>query len=54
MYCKNCGAPIDSGTIVCGSCGAIPEFGKRYCPYCGSAHYDPDAILCLVCGCFML
>ena len=46
-FCKNCGAPLESGSLFCGECGAknAPEF----CSNCG-AKLNPGSKFCANCG----
>ena len=46
-YCKQCGAPLRSGSRFCANCGArnAPEF----CKNCG-AKLEPDCMFCGNCG----
>ncbi len=46
-FCKNCGAPLESGSLFCGECGAknAPEF----CTNCG-AKLEPGSKFCTNCG----
>ena len=49
MYCRNCGAQMDSKAAVCISCGVVKNNGSNYCPNCG-AKTSSDAAVCLKCG----
>ena len=46
-FCKNCGAPLEPGSLFCGECGAknAPEF----CTNCG-AKLNPGSKFCTNCG----
>lgn len=46
-FCKNCGAPLEPGSLFCGECGAknAPEF----CSNCG-AKLNPGSKFCANCG----
>ena len=46
-FCKNCGAPLEPGSLFCGECGAknAPEF----CTNCG-AKLNPGSKFCANCG----
>ncbi len=46
-FCKNCGAPLRSGSRFCEHCGAknVPEF----CSNCG-AKLEPGSVFCGNCG----
>lgn len=49
MYCKNCGAEMDSGAAVCVRCGFAKGTGQAYCPHCGK-ETQPGAAYCVSCG----
>ncbi len=46
-FCKNCGAPLEPGSLFCGECGTknAPEF----CTNCG-AKLNPGSKFCTNCG----
>ena len=46
-FCKNCGAPLEPGSIFCGECGTknTPEF----CVNCGTK-LNPGSKFCANCG----
>lgn len=50
MFCKNCGAPIGEGAVVCLKCGVPVGAGTKFCGNCG-AQPDPLAVICVRCGC---
>ncbi len=35
-FCKQCGQPLASVTVICPNCGATAKPGARFCPRCGS------------------
>ncbi len=52
MYCRNCGAKLEEGSIYCPKCGTkqVDETpGTIYCKYCGS-EIDADCVVCPKCG----
>ena len=48
MYCKSCGAVINSGASFCENCGAAVS-ALRYCENCGN-EMPADSVICPVCG----
>ena len=49
MYCKNCGAQLQTGNPTCLTCGANVGDGNAYCANCGNA-VTPGAAVCTNCG----
>lgn len=49
-FCKNCGAKLQEGAVVCLNCGVMAGDGIKYCHNCG-AQPDPLAVICVKCGC---
>lgn len=49
MYCRNCGAQLNEGAVVCLNCGVSAGAGNKFCPHCG-AQPDPLAVICVKCG----
>ena len=49
MYCKNCSAPIGTGSTFCNACGAPVGAGSKYCPDCAWPR-DPKETACSRCG----
>lgn len=49
MFCKNCGAPVNTGQEVCLNCGVKNGEGVNFCQNCG-AQLPPNAAVCLNCG----
>lgn len=49
MYCRNCGAEIDSNATVCLKCGFSKDTGNKYCQNCGK-ETQPDQTICMNCG----
>lgn len=49
MYCKNCGAVLNEGAVVCLNCGVKSGSGTKFCSNCG-AQPDPLAVVCVKCG----
>lgn len=49
MYCKNCGAEVDSSAMVCLKCGVKVGDGNKFCAKCGYEH-NPLATACVSCG----
>lgn len=49
MYCRNCGAAMDSGAAVCVRCGYARGTGHAYCPNCGAGTQE-GAAYCVHCG----
>lgn len=49
MYCRNCGAEIDSNATVCLKCGFSKDTGNKYCHNCGK-ETRPDQTICMNCG----
>ena len=50
MYCRHCGAEMNSDAPVCPSCGVSSGSGSTYCANCG-AECQPGAVFCSHCGC---
>lgn len=50
MYCRHCGAEMNSDAPVCPSCGVSAGSGSTYCANCG-AECQPGAVFCSHCGC---
>lgn len=50
MYCRQCGAEMNSDAPVCPSCGVSAGSGSNYCANCG-AESHPGAVFCSNCGC---
>lgn len=49
MYCRNCGAAMDSNAAVCVKCGVAKNKGNAFCPNCGQPT-NPNAAVCVKCG----
>lgn len=50
MYCKNCGAQMDSNAAICVQCGFAKGTGKKFCQNCGKEVAEGAAV-CIACGC---
>ncbi|MGN0625172.1 MAG: NINE protein [Oscillospiraceae bacterium] len=50
MYCRHCGAEMNSDALICPSCGVSAGSGSTYCANCG-AESQPGAVFCSHCGC---
>lgn len=48
-FCRNCGAAVPPGAVVCLSCGVAPTNGNNYCQNC-AVQTDPRAEICTSCG----
>lgn len=49
MYCRTCGASLQSGSVICTNCGVPVGQGNHFCPNC-AAETQPGAIVCVKCG----
>ena len=49
MFCKNCGAEMDSNAAVCLKCGFAAKTGNKFCGNCG-AEVAPGQAICVKCG----
>lgn len=50
MYCRNCGAEMESNQAICLKCGFKAGDGKKYCSNCGK-EVNEGAAVCVSCGC---
>ena len=50
MYCRHCGAEMNSDALICPSCGVSAGSGSTYCANCG-AESQTGAVFCSHCGC---